>query len=340
MMERLERTTVQLWEARRLAAYGDVPRGRLALLLLDNAAETMLRRIAASTLVWPDFYGGLLRQLRSVNADDEEGQRLKRQFELRTLSKRTRRQIERDFDALGDFVFRQDECTLDPELAGCLKILHRYPNAAYHGDTVRTDVLGPGIQIYFYLCCHLLKDQHFVVDECNVPPPGVLEVIKEAPPEAMPGGCFSSKQLGDLVADRLLADTELNHAQVAAALSQHLTARLTVLEKNLDEITAEFPPASRAMTLRLVQLAPTDPDDLQEDPPEDFWTRQLSVTQDVLDSWKVEAEELREIPAAHDALREFAAIEDGVAELEEPVQRFLEDIDRATQMRIDELRGK
>ena len=246
MMERLERTTVQLWEARRLAAYGDVPRGRLALLLLDNAAETMLRRIAASTLVWPDFYGGLLRQLRSVNADDEEGQRLKRQFELRTLSKRTRRQIERDFDALVDFVFRQDECTLDPELAGCLKILHRYRNAAYHGDTVRADVLGPGIQIYFYLCCHLLKDQHFVVDECNVPPLGVLEVIKEAPPEAMPRGGFSSKQLGDLVADRLLADTEVNHAQVAAALSQHLTARLTVLEKNLDEITAESPPGCRS----------------------------------------------------------------------------------------------
>lgn len=31
---------VQLWEARRLASYDDVPRGRLALLLLDNAAET------------------------------------------------------------------------------------------------------------------------------------------------------------------------------------------------------------------------------------------------------------------------------------------------------------
>jgi hypothetical protein len=43
-MDQLERTAVQSWEAKRLAEYEDVAHGRLAMLLLDNAAETCLMR--------------------------------------------------------------------------------------------------------------------------------------------------------------------------------------------------------------------------------------------------------------------------------------------------------
>lgn len=340
-MERLERTAVQLWEARRLAAHGDVPRGRLALLLLDNAAETMLRRMADTALVWADLYGGMLRQLDIVDAQDEKARSLRAELEERALSRTARRRIERDFNALVDYVFRQEDCTLDVEYADCLKILHRYRNAAYHRDSVRADVLGSAIQIYFYLCCHLLKNQRFVFDKISVPPPGVLEVFEGAPPTGRwPRGRFTSKELGNLLADRFLADMNVHHVQVAAVLSQHLTARIATLEEDLDEITSHLPPSTRAMTLRLVQLAPTDPDDLQQDPPEDFWTRPIPVTQSVLDEWKADASKIREERTAHSALRAFAAIEESLVKLEEPVATFIQDFDRAIQMRIDELRGK
>jgi hypothetical protein len=45
-VEHLERTGIQLMGARRLADFDDVAHGRLALLLLDNAAETLLDRRA------------------------------------------------------------------------------------------------------------------------------------------------------------------------------------------------------------------------------------------------------------------------------------------------------
>lgn len=59
-MEQLERTVVQTWEAKRLAARGGIPRERLALLLLDNAAyhrdtseRTYLGQLRKSALLLP-----------------------------------------------------------------------------------------------------------------------------------------------------------------------------------------------------------------------------------------------------------------------------------------------
>lgn|GEM_PF-6464753 len=59
-IEALERAAVQLWEAKRLAEYNDVVHGRLALLLLDNAAETSLRRSKEASFIYVEMYGNLL----------------------------------------------------------------------------------------------------------------------------------------------------------------------------------------------------------------------------------------------------------------------------------------
>src|SRR5215211_463408 len=94
-----------------------------------------------------------------------EGQKLKGEIEAGTISKRRKKQIERNFDALMDYIFEGTEFALTAEYAECLKILHRYRNAAYHRDTVRADVLGPAVQILFFLCCHLLKSEESLFHE-------------------------------------------------------------------------------------------------------------------------------------------------------------------------------
>ena len=58
-MDELERAVVQLSEARRLAAQGDVAHGRLALLLLDNAAEMSLWRSAKTRMAWAELYNNM-----------------------------------------------------------------------------------------------------------------------------------------------------------------------------------------------------------------------------------------------------------------------------------------
>lgn len=341
-MDQLERTVVQLWEAKRLAAWGDIPHGRLALLLLDNTAEMSLRRTAETSMLEAEMYNNMAYALRNVDADDEEGQKLKREIEAKTISKNRKKQIERNFDALVDYVFEGEEFPLTTEYAQCLKILHRYRNAAYHRDTVQADVLGPAVQVLFFLCCHLLKSERQVIHEIRGAPSGILEVFGDNPPHpSRPAHSFDTQTLAHHVADRLLGELELDHRGIAQALSDHLIARLAALARDLDEIGAMTPPGiTRWATLRLVQQAPRNREDFDADPPDDFWTRPLPVTEELIETWFVKARSLRDIPIAHDALRAFAEIEQPLEVIEGPVANFISDLHRLEQQRLDELRGR
>ncbi|GAA1618994.1 hypothetical protein GCM10009733_014180 [Nonomuraea maheshkhaliensis] len=341
-MDELERTVVQLWEAKRLAAWGDIPHGRLALLLLDNAAEISLRRTAGANMLEAEMYSNMAYSLRSVEPDDEEGQKLKAQIDARTLSNKQKKQIDRNFDALVDYVFRDEQHALAIEYGECLKILHRYRNAAYHRDTIRADILGPAVQILFFLCCHLIKSERQLISEIREAPSGILEVLDgDLPVSRWPAHSFDTQTIAHHVADRLLDQLRLDNYGIAKALSEHLIARLDNLVRDLDEIGASVPPGiTRWATLRLVQQAPEKLEDFHAEPADDFWTRPLPITEEVIESWFSGARSLRAIPVAHDALRAFAEIERPLEGIEEPVARFIWDIERLKQQRLDYLRGK
>ena len=263
-MQELERTAVQLWEAKRLAEYEDVAHGRLALLLLDNAAETCLMRSAKSFLIYVEWYGNMAYQLRDAHLNDVEGQRLKSEIDAKTLSKRRRRQIERNFNDLVDYVFAQDSFGLKSEFAECLKILHRYRNAAYHRDTVWPDVLGPAVQIYFFLCCHLLKNERQLFHQIDLIPTPVAEIFgDQVPTSTWPGGTIDSATLGSELADFFLRTQGLDHAGVASALSAHLLGRLAAIDRHLTTIGESVPPGiKRWAVLQLLQQAPVKPSPL------------------------------------------------------------------------------
>jgi hypothetical protein len=217
-MEQLDRTVVQLWEAKRLAAWADVAHGRLALLLLDNAAEMSLMRTAEASMVYAEMYKSLAYVLRDVTPDDEAGQKLKKEIEAGTISKRRKKQIERNFDALVDYVFEGKEFALATEFAECLKILHRYRNAAYHRDAVRADVLGPAVQILFFLCCHLLKSERQVVGEIKKAPPTILEVFGDSPRTLHGRAGHSTHKRSPAT---LLTDSSTSSNSTMAALRKH-----------------------------------------------------------------------------------------------------------------------
>lgn len=87
-MDQLERTVVQIQEAKRLAAWGDIAHGRLALLLLDNAAEMSLMRTATASMMHAEMYNNMAYVLRNVEPDDEERQKLKAEIESGTMGRR------------------------------------------------------------------------------------------------------------------------------------------------------------------------------------------------------------------------------------------------------------
>lgn len=341
-MDELERSVVQLWEAKRLAEFNDVAHGRLALLLLDNAAEMSLRRSAQRRLQFADMYGVLLSQLNDVDPNDTKAAALRSEFEPKVVSRRRRGKIDRNFAELVDFVAEDEEGVLPSEFARCLKILHRYRNAAHHRDAVRPDVLGPAVQILFYLCCELLKRERPLTSEIAVAPASILGIFGGTSPESTwPGNSCDASGLGQQVADHLAAEMNLDHGGIAAALSEHLIGRLTAVLLDLETIGEAIPPATnRVVTLRLVQQAPRDAEEAEAPTPDNFWTRPLPVTEDVLVDWFEQAERLGDVEDAQEALRAFAAVEEPLEALEEPVGRFIDEIDRAEERRMNELRGR
>ena len=98
------------------------PHGRLALLLLDNAAETSLRRSAQRGLLFADWYSTWTYLLHDVASDDPEYHGLKSEIDAKTLSKRRRHKIAHDFAGLADYVFEQEDFDLPAEFAGSLSV--------------------------------------------------------------------------------------------------------------------------------------------------------------------------------------------------------------------------
>jgi hypothetical protein len=340
-MAQLEGITVQLLEARRLAEFADVSHGRLALVLLDNAAEVSLRRTAASTMEWAQMYNNAADQLRDVDPEQDGLQELLAEIGAHTVSRTLAKRVDRDYETLVDFVATRTPDSLPPEHAECLKIVHRYRNAAYHRDAVRADVLGPAVEILLFLCCHLLKTERQIAHQLAPAPPTVLEFLGESANETgFPANAHSAVGLAGRVADALLTDLRLNHSEIATALSDHLIGRLNQLENDLDTIGHGAVPTPLPITLRFVQQAPKTREEFEAPLASDFWTRDLAVTEATLADWKSATHELRQLSDARDALRAFAAVERPMEELEKPVSRWIEDIDREEQARIDWLRGK
>lgn len=339
-MEQLERTVVQLAEAERLADFDDVPRGRLALLLLDNAIETSLARTAKHHLLFAEMYADMAYVLRDVDPEDVEGQELKSSIAAKTLSKRKQKQVERNFDDLVDYVVGLDD-QMDIGVGECFKIIHRFRNAAYHRDEVRPDILGPAVQIAFYLACLALKSERQLLREIADVPESIMHIFGSEPPAFSWHGMGSdTESLGRAVANHLLERRGLDHAKVAKALSQHLEGRLRALDRDLDRIGQQPPGIKRWAVLQLVQQAPKDRADYDRDPPEDFWTRKLLVNEGTIESWSAAAERIASLEDAGHALREFAAVEVPLENLEQPVGRFIDDIERSEQLAWDLARGR
>jgi hypothetical protein len=336
-VDRLERTVVQLVEARRLADFDDVPHGRLALLLFDNAAETLLSRRAKEALIEAGWYGNALKKLAHIEVEDEKLAAFREELESKAVSEKTRQSIEKNFSDLVKFVFSRADCNLEPELAACLNALHRFRNDAYHGDFVRSDVLGPANEIYFYLCCRLLKAQTYLMMQMGDPPAVVIDQLPSL--KVSPSGWSDEKMLGDAVADELLARNHLDHGGISSSLSAHLIARVASVEGDLNQFMEYMDyEEDRPLGLRVIQLLPLSVDGPVW--PDDFLTRPLVVTDRTIHSWARGAASIANLSLAQDALRQFDEIESAIARFEDQLEPFIHAIDREIEREIDRLRGK
>ena len=140
-------------EARRLLGEGHLPAQRVALLLLDNAAEVLLDRWIESDLVFDGVEQRLQETARSwgVPADHPGFAEL---LSKRFRTQQEKRKLSRYFDEKLDYVTAVKPM-LSKDIASTLSHLHRYRNQAYHSGRVRRQTLRTSAIILLELCCQL-----------------------------------------------------------------------------------------------------------------------------------------------------------------------------------------
>ena len=134
-LERLEMTAVQLDEARNLLDRGTVSHARLAFILLDNAAEVIMRRNAEVELAANMLLERIRDRWEEILADDPgdaEARRHHDEVHDKIVPERVRRELSRNFDASVDFI--RDRGGIQETEARVLKKLHWYRNELYHRD--------------------------------------------------------------------------------------------------------------------------------------------------------------------------------------------------------------
>lgn len=155
-MERLGTVVIQLEEAKRLLIQERPERHRIALILLDNAAELQLLRAMESEPSYDEIYERLRQQIGQLGASDMPpalGAIAKR----KPLTAERRARLKRFFGEKLAYL-SAEKSKLAPSVAEVLSYLHDYRNHAYHGGRFTPGLVRALALLLFDLNCRLLED--------------------------------------------------------------------------------------------------------------------------------------------------------------------------------------
>lgn len=154
---------LQLDEACRHIKDGRLAQLRLALLLLDNAAEIQMERCINNQLMYDDFNERIRNRLleapeeeRSNNLPDN----LRELIEWQPLTLNEKRSVRRYFDEKVRFLSERVK-DFDVRLAKPLSYLHKYRNEAYHHAKVRKETIETAAKLLLDINCELLLNLSF-----------------------------------------------------------------------------------------------------------------------------------------------------------------------------------
>ena len=153
-MQFLSYVLFQLDEACRHINDGRLAQLRVALLLLDNAAEIQLARCAAQHLMH-EAMQERIRDLAVGIPKDKRGKDLDEITAWQPLSYSEKRAIDRNYDDKIRYLSERVK-QLDIRLTKPLSHLHKYRNEAYHKARVRKQTIETAVRLLLDINCELL----------------------------------------------------------------------------------------------------------------------------------------------------------------------------------------
>jgi hypothetical protein len=341
-LERLEMMAVQLDEASAFLARGSVSHARLAFILLDNAAEVIMRRNVEERLVGNMHMERVLKQWKEILERDPtnaEARRHHDEVEREVVPRATRKNLARSFDAKVDFI--RDRGDIQETESRVLKKLHRYRNELYHRDRIRPETVRSACLLYFDMTCVLferLSQYPFITVSIHMETPPALR--KFVAPETAKG--YPTEEQ---IAASLRSSLGIDDVGLKKALAAHLTGRLDDLDESISRAErslfggiAEIAPSGR-WRQAIVHLAQWEEESLPGSIDE-LLSARVRYGEADLTAWRQQVADLQEVGDKLELFAAFADIEDAFEPFEEQLTDLDVRIDLEEQREMDRRRGK
>jgi hypothetical protein len=335
-MERLVNIVEQIREAGRLLGLKSAPHARMALLLLDNAAEILMHRTVVNDLQHDDTWLRIIQSAKDSLPANEAAAFIQ-QSRYKPIPPKHRKEIVRHFIPKVDFLIEQQKL---PEVVGqVVKALHRYRNDAYHRDKVRRDTLHAAAIIYYEVVCELfvtLPPSSVAFSRADDYAGFLSKFGLSSPYSIIPDGF-------EEIASKLRSEIGIDANTLAQVLSGHLVSRLDELREGLDFICENVErDATHEKELKKIQFWKKTGRIPKNETDQQYIVYEPKYTLANLSEWQAKAEQLETQVGEGKLklLREFCEIERHLELLEEMVNEVASLIDQAIQLEIDIARGK
>lgn len=314
---------------------------RMAFILLDNAAETLMYRQVLDEFGHNELYERILEKAKTLPPDLFD--KFRREHPIPEILEAKRKwKILQYFDEKVTYLC--DTCSLiQKPVATVLSSLHRYRNEIYHRELIRAEILRAVAILYFEIVCGLVEklkqgsieydstdDWKPFFQKYNIPKDGYPMVNDEDIQTILTG---------------FRASLAISVNELKNTLGAYLTNRLNDTLKKLDLITRTLGLDSIGTALKLAQFSKSagtreysTSDALIHSP--EFKRFQPAATEASFDSWRQQVIAFGNIANKMDLFKEFKLVEDEFEPIEKMVRDLHDDLDAAIQFAVDLARGK
>ena len=323
----------QLDEACRYLEGGCLEQLRLALLLLDNAAELQVERRVRDYLQSENLRERVRSQLLRFPRAADEREILGELRDWRPLTASQKRRLDRNFDEKLRFLSERHDI-LDPRLAKILSYLHRYRNEAYHEGRVRRETIRTAAVILVEVNCRLLTT--------------VFRVAMLASSEDYSWldqrfgdhrRFFGDRAALEPIVNELRASVLSEFGSIAPTLAAHLENRIAEMLDALDFVVSNSGLTSRVEALQVAQAVAAVARG-EADPEGEAGDYRAGWSLAGVSRVQAEIADIPGIADPFDAFAAFSSLEERIEALEKEVSSIASWIDGRIQYEMDLARGK
>ncbi|GEM_PF-2366865 len=338
----------QINQSKNLILANDTSSLRMALILLDNAAEILMYRTVLSEFRDNEIYGKiremdrkLREQAKSALPSDIFDKFLTEHALPEILEEKKKKNILKYFDE--KITFLCDTCGLIPNpVRAVLSSLHSYRNETYHRDIIRNEILRPIAILYFELVCELVTYlEQGCISYSSEDDWSQFFTKYGLGKTQCKMGMLSNEDI-EAILNRFRTELSIDLHELRETLQKYVINRLDEILDRLNFISDMLDIKPLNTTLKLIQFTQIK-DSLQLNnilQSKEFNNYTAPITEEVFSNWRAKAHHFVNIDKKLALFMAFKDVEDQFEPIEHKIHDLADKLDAAIQSAINIALGK